>query len=148
MLKVLVVTAATAIGIALLSCTAPQPSAVDSAKTSQMVYDSAAPVIRAPLSPPAGYASPPPLINSSTPLAPYANSPNERAEPQTAPHQVWRASPRWAAVKGKDRTLVKQDPQAKFKAAQEKAAKVGVENLSKEDLDGLNLAQIKELRGY
>jgi hypothetical protein len=37
------------------------------------------------------------------------------------------------------------NPQAKFKAAQAKAAKVGVENLSKEDVDGLNLAQLKEL---
>ena len=44
--------------------------------------------------------------------------------------------------------MVKQDPQAKFLAAQAKAAKVGVENLSKEDVDGLNLAQLKELRGY
>ena len=44
--------------------------------------------------------------------------------------------------------MAKQDPQAKFKAAQAKAAKVGVENLSKEDVDGLNLAQLKELRGY
>jgi hypothetical protein len=61
---------------------------------------------------------------------------------------VWHTSPRWAAVTGKDGTLVTQDPQAKFKAAQAKAAKVGVENLSKEDLDGLNPAQLKELRGY
>jgi hypothetical protein len=64
-------------------------------------------------------------------------------------HMVWHTSPRWAAVKGKARTsAVKPDPQAKFKAAQAKAAKVGVENLSKEDVDGLNLAQLKELRGY
>ena len=44
--------------------------------------------------------------------------------------------------------LVKQGPQDKFKAAQAKAAKVGVENLSKEDVDGLSPAQLKELRGY
>jgi len=50
--KVLVVTTATVVGIALLSCTAPQPWAVDSAKTNQMVYDPAAPVVRAPSSPP------------------------------------------------------------------------------------------------
>ena len=42
----------------------------------------------------------------------------------------------------------KPDPQAKFKAAQAKAKEVGVENLSKEDVEGLSLAQIKELRGY
>jgi hypothetical protein len=61
---------------------------------------------------------------------------------------VWRTSPRWATVKGKDRPVAKPDPQAKFKAAKAKAEKVGVENLSKEDVDGLTLAQIKELRGY
>jgi hypothetical protein len=42
----------------------------------------------------------------------------------------------------------KQDPEAKFKAAQAKAAKVGVENLKKEDIEGLTSAQITELRGY
>jgi hypothetical protein len=61
---------------------------------------------------------------------------------------VWRPSPRWATVKSKDRAAPKPDPQAKFKAAKAKAEKVGVENLSKEDVDGLTLAQIKELRGY
>jgi hypothetical protein len=44
--------------------------------------------------------------------------------------------------------VIAQDPQAKFKAAQAKAAKVGVENLSEEDVDGLNPIQLKELRGY
>jgi hypothetical protein len=61
---------------------------------------------------------------------------------------VWHTSPRWAAILGNDRTVIEQDPQAKFKAAQSKAAKVGLENLSEEDVDGLNPAQLKELRGY
>jgi hypothetical protein len=61
---------------------------------------------------------------------------------------VWRTSPRWAAVKGKERTAAEQDPQTKFNAAKAKAAKVGVENLSTEDVEGLSLAQLKELRGY
>ena len=61
---------------------------------------------------------------------------------------VWRSSPRWATTKRKDRAVAKPDPEAKFKAAQAKAAKVGVENLSKEDVEGLTLAQLKELRGY
>jgi hypothetical protein len=61
---------------------------------------------------------------------------------------MWRASPRWAAVKTGARTSAKKDQQTKFKAAQAKAAKVGVENLTKDDIDGLNDAQLKELRGY
>jgi hypothetical protein len=40
------------------------------------------------------------------------------------------------------------DPQAKFKAAKSKAKKVGVENLSEEDVEGLSPAQIRDLRGY
>jgi hypothetical protein len=43
---------------------------------------------------------------------------------------------------------VEQKLVAKFKAAQAKATKVGVENLTKEDIDGLSSAQLKELRGY
>jgi hypothetical protein len=61
---------------------------------------------------------------------------------------VWRTSPRWATVKTGARTSAKKDSQAKFKAAQAKAAKVGVENLSKDDINGLSDAQLKELRGY
>jgi hypothetical protein len=40
------------------------------------------------------------------------------------------------------------DPRSKFKAAKAKAAKVGVENLSDGDVEGLTSAQLKELRGY
>lgn len=132
MRRVLLVTATTAVGIALLSCTAQQPS--------PMVNEHSASIVRAPLSPPVGYASPPPLPNSPTSLAPYANSANEGAEPQTAAH--WRASPRWAAVKGEGCIVVEQDPQAKF------AAQAEVENCSKEDADDLTPAQPEELSGY
>jgi hypothetical protein len=40
------------------------------------------------------------------------------------------------------------DPQAKFKAAKAKAKKVGVKNLSQDDVEGLSPAQLRELRGY
>jgi hypothetical protein len=85
------------------------------------------------------------------PPAPYGKSTYARSEtpPQVAARAGWRASPRWAAIKGEARaSAVEQDPQAKFKAAQAKSAKVGVENLTKEDIDGLNDAQLKQLRGY
>ena len=38
--------------------------------------------------------------------------------------------------------------EAKFKAAQDKAARVGIENLSQEDIEGLTSSQLKKLRGY
>ena len=43
---------------------------------------------------------------------------------------------------------VAQELEAKFKSAQAKATEVGVENLTKEDIDGLSSAQLNELRGY
>jgi hypothetical protein len=132
--KILGVTAAAAVGVALLSCNAPQPSAVDSATTSRLAYDQGAPVVRAPLSPPAGYASPPGPTDSPTPLAPYGSSPNEGAEPQMGAREEWRASPRWAAVKGDGCVVVEQDLEA---AAQAEAAKMKVENCSKKDIDDL-----------
>lgn len=88
------------------------------------------------------------MVVSPRPSVPYGNSTYARSEPQTAGNLVWHTSPRWATIKGKERPAPKPDPEAKFKAAQAKAAKVGVENLSKEDIDGLTLAQLKELRGY
>lgn len=138
MRKVLIVTAAMAIGATLLSCTAPQRPIADAPSAPPMSYEPLAPVARAPLSPPVGYASPPRLTNSPTSLAPYGNSPGEGAEPQMAAHGVWRASPRWAAVKGEGCIVVGQD--------QAKATKVAVDNCSKEDIDAP--AQLKEPRSY
>jgi hypothetical protein len=115
--KVLVVTATTSVGMALLACSGPRPSAVDSATTSPVIYERSARVARAPLSPPVGYASPP---RNTTPLAPYSHSANEGADLQAAARGEWRASPRWADVKGKGCIVVEQE---------------AVENCSKEDLD-------------
>ena len=118
MRKVLVVTATTSVGMALLACSGPLPSAVDSATTSPVIYERSARVARAPLSPPVGYAPPP--RNSPTPLASDGHSANEGADPQAASRGEWRASPRWADVKGKGCIVVEQE---------------AVENCSKEDVD-------------
>jgi hypothetical protein len=84
------------------------------------------------------------------PTRSYGSTPYGRADmPDQDQRLVWKSSPRWATAKPKTKTsVVKRDPQAKFKEAQAKAAEVGVENLTKEDIDGLNLAEIKQLRGY
>jgi hypothetical protein len=116
--KVLVVTATTSVGMALLACSGPRPSAVDSATTSPVIYERSARVARAPLSPPVGYAPPP--RNSPAPLASDGHSVNEGADPQAATRGEWRASPRWADVKGEGCIVVEQE---------------AVENCSKEDLD-------------
>ena len=43
---------------------------------------------------------------------------------------------------------VEIETEAKFKAAQAKAEKVGVHKLTQEDIEGLSHEQIKQLRGY
>jgi hypothetical protein len=69
--------------------------------------------------------------------------------PQQEQRLVWKSSPRWATVKGEaNAPAVKRVSQTKFKDAQAKAAEVGVENLTGEDIAGLTPAQIKQLRGY
>jgi hypothetical protein len=43
---------------------------------------------------------------------------------------------------------VEHDTEAKFKAAEAKAKRDGVETLTQKDIEGLSLEQIKRLRGY
>ena len=43
---------------------------------------------------------------------------------------------------------VEQEREAKFKAAEAKAKREGVDSLTREDIDGLTPEQLKELRGY
>jgi hypothetical protein len=140
--RIAVIAATTVVGIALLSCDAPQPSAGHSS-TIKPVYEPLAPVVRAPLSPPVGYASPPPQTNLPMPLAPHASSLNESG---AARIDAWRASQRWAAVTGEGCIVVEQTPQTNV-AAPSDAAKVKVEKCSKKDADQ-SAAQPQELTGY
>ena len=79
-----------------------------------------------------------------------SRSGNTATQPQTDPAQLgWRASPRWATVKrGASTRAVKKDPEAKFKAAQAKAEKLGVHTLTEQDIAGLTPEQITQIRGY
>jgi hypothetical protein len=70
--KAFVVMVTSAAGMALLSCSALQPSAVRSS-TSSTVYEPSAPIARAPLSAPVGYASPSSPLNAQTTSPPYAS---------------------------------------------------------------------------
>ena len=157
----------------MLSC-APRPPAAAEPLPPPVAYAPSSPVVHAPLPPPAGYLPPP--DSYAPPPTGYAPPPTygEQAErqqygappqrqygappqrqygappPQTDPAQLgWRASPRWATVKrGPSTGAVKKDPQAKFKAAQAKAEKLGVHTLTEQDIAGLTPAQITQIRGY
>jgi hypothetical protein len=120
--RALVVTVTTAVGVTLLSCSEVPRPANQSSTISSMGYDSAAPVVRAPLAPPVGYSSPSPLTYSPTPPVPRANS----DQPTTGLGE-WRASPRWAAVQGEGCIEVEPDPRAQ-------AEKLRVETCPKNDV--------------
>jgi hypothetical protein len=84
----------------------------------------------------------------------YGGASHGRAQLQGQEQRLeWKSSPRWATIKSNAKKevgtgVVKRKAPDKFKLAQQKAAEVGVENLTKEDIEGLDLAQLKQLRGY
>ena len=110
-------------GIALLSCETRQPTAEQFTATAPLSIEPSAPIARSPLSPPIGYSSPP-LSNSATTLVPYASHPMMKPAAESG----WRASPQWAAVRGKG--CIEVEPEA---------SKVRVENCSKDDAPRLTL---------
>jgi hypothetical protein len=52
------------------------------------------------------------------------------------------------AAKAKCKGVIGTEVEAKFQAAKAKAAKLGVDKLTREDIEGLSDEQIKQLRGY
>jgi hypothetical protein len=103
---------------------------------------------------PYGRADVPPQIPPAPRPQTYGGAPHGRADVSEQEQRlVWKSSPRWATIKRNakreaDTGTAKQDAQSKLRLAQAKAEKVGVENLTSEDIAGLTPAQIKELRGY
>ena len=51
-------------------------------------------------------------------------------------------------AKAECKDTVETEADSKFKAAQAKAEKVGIDKLTREDIEGLSDEQIKQLRGY
>ena len=158
MRKVVHVTAVAAAGLVLLACNRPpERQAVAYAPPPPAQTYGNGSYARADMPPalpprtyggaPYGRADVPPQV---PPPHAYDGASNGRADvPQQDQRLVWKSSPRWATVKGEANTpAVKRVPQTKFKDAQAKAAEVGVENLTGEDIAGLTPAQIKQLRGY
>jgi hypothetical protein len=107
--KVFATIVTTTAGLALLSCSATQPTA-DHFSTNSTVFEPLAPITRAPLSAPVGYASPFPLRNSSDGSASFG---------------TWQDSPRWAAINGDGCIVVEREADAQ-------AATFKVTNCSKE----------------
>ncbi|MGD9502339.1 MAG: hypothetical protein AB7V40_07625 [Methyloceanibacter sp.] len=116
MRKFLAIALTASAGATLAACTDQPPSSVNSPASNSLAYERPAPVTRAPLAPPTGYASnsappagygssygpPPPLgapYGSPPAPAPYPNPAQYDADAQTAA-LGWQKSPRWSAVEG------------------------------------------------
>jgi hypothetical protein len=65
--------------------------------------------------------------------------------PQRRPEQ---ASTNASAPSHEGSNIVEQEKEAKFKAAEAKAKREGVDSLTRQDIEGLTPEQLKELRGY
>jgi hypothetical protein len=52
------------------------------------------------------------------------------------------------AARADCKNSIETEAESKFKAAQTKAEKLGVDKLTIEDIEGLSREQIKQLRGY
>jgi hypothetical protein len=99
--------------------------------------------------PPSSYR---PRSYGPPPQAPDRYGDRAYPRPKTTPAASQAARPvptRTATAKaGPAAAPVKQDPDARFKAVQAKAKRVGVERLTQKDIEGLSPEQIKQLRGY
>jgi hypothetical protein len=95
-----------AIACAMASCSPPAPQAQQAA--APLSYEPRGFVIRAPLSPPAGYGS------TSTPTA----TTDEAAE------LGWHASPRWSAIQGNGMLIDSDGSQSKHVASKPNAEHV------------------------
>ena len=150
MCKVLRVTITAAVGMALLSCTAPPMQGNGAAISFGIAGFDIGAILGSVLAPAEAYVLPPsPSViprrarksysahsyarsKARSPVAAYGPRPSTK---QSSPVKIRTGN-------------VEQELEVKFKSAQAKATKVGVENLTKEDIDGLSSAQLKELRGY
>jgi hypothetical protein len=105
---------------------------------------------------PRGYYGPPGSYRPRSygpPPAPDRYGDRSYPRPNTPPLAAARerrpAPARTATAKaGPAAAPVKPDPDARFKAVQAKAKRVGVERLTQKDIEGLSPEQIKQLRGY
>jgi hypothetical protein len=80
----------------------------------------------------------------------YSNCayPRSNKPPHTAANGRQPGLARSTTAKTGTLTGAEQKAEVKFKAAQAKTKRDGVQTLTREDIDGLSYEQIKQLRGY
>jgi len=94
-----------------------------------------------------------PVVYGPMPRTPRGYGERAHPRPRTAtPPTAHRQAPGPArsktAKKEAPRVAVAQKSDVKFKAAQAKAKRDGVHTLTQKDIEGLSVAQLKQIRGY
>ena len=96
--------------------------------------------------------SQPTKASSVKPPQPVSTVPTKATSVEPAPSLPQRKPeqpPTNASVPSREGSnAVEQEREAKFKAAEAKAKREGVDSLTSEDIEGLSPEQLKELRGY
>ena len=159
-MRVIIAVVILAVSFPLSSCCRPQQAAYAKAIRSSWVTPQWRP--RPPKLIKASSVKPPQPINKPsqptkassvkptqlvrTPESTKASSAEPSAPlPQRKPEQP----PTNASVPSREGSnTVEQEREAKFKAAEAKAKREGVDSLTSEDIEGLSPEQLKELRGY
>ena len=167
--KAFQMTVAATIGIAALSPSAPAQAGSSDIGAGLVGFGIGA-ILGSMMGPPEVYFVPPPPDyygpvvygppNYDGPVVygPMPRSPRgygERAYPRSrtaAPPAARRPAPGPTRVKAARKeaptATVAQKSDAKFKAAQAKAKRDGVHTLTQKDIEGLSVAQLKQIRGY
>jgi hypothetical protein len=171
MCKAIRVTVTTAtIGIAALSLTTPAHAGNGSAVGAGLVGFGIGAILGSALAPSEVYLIPPPppdyygpaiygprdydgpVVNGPPPRTPNWYSDRAYPRSKTPPHAAANGRQpgptRSTTAKAAGTGEVKQDSEVKFKAAQAKAKRDGVQTLTQKDIEGLSYEQIKQLRGY
>jgi hypothetical protein len=149
-----------AIGIAALSLTGPAHAGNGSAIGAGLVGFSIGAILGSMLTPTEVYVIPPPPPDyydegplyyepplprpRNNQLHPRSTNPAHAASNGSHPSQT----PSKKAAKTGTLNSAAQKSEAKFKAAQAKAKRDGVQTLTQADIESLSLEQIKQLRGY
>jgi hypothetical protein len=167
--KALQMTVAAAIGIAALSPNAPAQAGSSDIGAGLVGFGIGA-ILGSMMGPPEVYFVPPPpdyygpvvygppdydgpVVYGPMPRPPRGYG--ERAYPRSrtaAPPAARRQAPGPARAKTARKeaptATVAQRSDARFKAAQAKAKREGVHTLTQKDIEGLSVAQLKQIRGY
>ena len=83
------------------------------------------------------------------PVGTVATNASSVEPPPPLPQRNPEQPPRNASVPSREGSkTVEPEAEAKFKAAEAKAKREGVDSLTSEDIEGLTPEQLKEIRGY